>query len=177
MKPKKKKEYVIPFSGLKLGKHEYDFDLTDSFFQNIEYSELEAGNLKAHVVLNKQTNMLVLDFDIKGTVNVMCDRCMDTFDIPLVAENQLIVKIGSDNFEGGDDIVSISGGESEIDIEHYLYENIILAMPYKRIHPLDKDGKSGCNQEMLEKLNKMLVEEQKEQNDPRWNALKNINLN
>ena len=73
------KQFVIQFSGLKNGDHNFNFEVTDKFFEKIEYSEIKKGKVNVDVLLNKQENMLVFNFSINGFVNVICDRCSDPF--------------------------------------------------------------------------------------------------
>jgi uncharacterized metal-binding protein YceD (DUF177 family) len=49
----------------------------------------------------------------------------------------------------------------------------MLALPIKRVHPLDKNGKSMCDPAMLKELEELIIEEEKE-NDPRWDELKKL---
>jgi uncharacterized metal-binding protein YceD (DUF177 family) len=50
-----------------------------------------------------------------------------------------------------------------------------MTIPIRRVHPLDKNGKIGCNPEMIKKLNELLIDEEKEDNtDPRWDELKKL---
>ena len=85
-------EYTIRFSGLKDGKHDFSFQLTDSFFEQLDYSIIEGGNLDAEVELDKSPNMLELLFKIKGSVRVMCDRCTDYFNLDVEGSEGLIYK-------------------------------------------------------------------------------------
>lgn len=172
----KQREYIISFSGLSLGKHDYKIEVKDRFFEEIACSEIQKGNIELDLTLNKQSTMLILDFNFKGTVNVMCDRCMDHFDIPIAGVNQLIVKLGSEeNYDDTDDIISISSAEHEINIAQFIYEYISLAVPFRRIHPENDEGQTGCNREVIEKLEKVLIKKQEKEKvksvDPRWEAL------
>ena len=67
------KEFLIPFSGLKLGKHQFEFQVNNTFFTHFGYDEFNSSNIKMNVVLEKKSNMLELGFSHKGIVNVPCD--------------------------------------------------------------------------------------------------------
>ncbi len=67
------KQYRIPFSGLAAGKHEFDFEIDDKFFDCYEHSLVKKGKLKADVELQKQENMLVVNFHIYGMIQLSCD--------------------------------------------------------------------------------------------------------
>ena len=64
------KQFSVPFTGLKIGKHQFDFEIDNSFFDAFEYSLLKKGNLKAEVELDKQETMLILHFHIQGTDSI-----------------------------------------------------------------------------------------------------------
>lgn len=170
------KEFKIPFAGLSLSKHTYNLKVNDKFFDLFEFSEIKKGDLNVEVVLNKQTSMLIFDFIISGKVEVMCDRCTEDFMLPIHSENHLIVKLGNENFEENDQIVSIPGTDHEIDLSHFIYEYIILSIPARRVHP-DVKGKPGCDEEVIKKLEKISVKEEQQEADPRWDALKKLKKN
>lgn len=175
-----RKEYIIQFVGLSLGEHKFDFEVTDKFFENLEFSEIKQANLHIHLSLLKQSQMMILNFEIGGTVNVLCDLCANEFDLPIHGNYKLIVKVGgSDTGNEDDDIITVAANEHELDLSDYLYEYTTLSLPIKRVHPLDNDGNSTCDMETLEKLEEFIIEEapKEEEIDPRWNDLKNIKLN
>lgn len=51
---KKKSDFTIPFAGLKLGHHLFDFQVDDSFFEDIEYSLIKKGSLNVDIDLEKK---------------------------------------------------------------------------------------------------------------------------
>jgi uncharacterized protein len=173
------KDYVIQFVGLSVGKHEYEFNVSDKFFDGLDYSEIKQGNITVNLSLIKQSAMMSLDFEISGTVKVNCDLCTEEFDLPISGNYTLIIKVGgSDSAEEEDDIVTVAANEHELDLAQYIYEYIILSLPSKRVHPNDKNGNSTCDPEMLEKVKQFLIDKEKTDiTDPRWDQLKNIDLN
>jgi len=173
------KNYTIQFAGLKQGLHEFDYEITDKFFESIDYSEVKKAKIKVKLNLLKQSTTLLLDFNISGTIKAICDRCTDEFDLPINGEFKLVVKVGGipENDEN-EDVITVSVNDQELNLIHYLYEYIMLSIPIKKVHPDDKKGKSTCNKEMLEKLNSYIInKEQEQQVDPRWKDLKKINFN
>ena len=130
-------------------------------------------------VLSNKSQMMVLEFEIGGTVKANCDLCTDEFDLPMDGNHKLIVKVGgSDAVDEDDDIITIAANEHELDLSQYIYEYIALSFPIKRVHPDDENGNSTCNKEVIKKLEKFLIEEEEKKNtDPRWSGLKNIKLN
>ena len=50
----KTKEYLIPFIGLKLGKHHFEYQISNAFFEIFDYHEFINSNIKVNVVLEKK---------------------------------------------------------------------------------------------------------------------------
>jgi len=175
----KKKEYLIPFVGLKLGKHHFEYQVGNSFFEIFDYNEFQNSNIKVNVVLEKKSNMLELSFKHSGTVNVPCDLTSEDFDLPIKGKMKLIVRFGDVYNNDNEELLILPFGEFEIDIAQYIYEMIALSVPLRRVHPGVKDG--SLNSEALTKLNELTIKElkedkeEKEENiDPRWDKLKQL---
>jgi len=175
-----RKEYIIQFVALPFGEHQFEFLIKDKFFEPLDYSEIKQGDITINLNLLKQSSMMVLQFEITGTVKMICDICATEFDMPINGSQKLIVKVGgSDDGKEDDDIITIAANEHQLDLSQYLYEYITLSLPIKRTHPLDAKGKPTCDKEMLKKVKKFLTKEEKKEKptDPRWEGLKNIKLN
>ena len=162
-------QFSINFINLSLGIHAFEFDLDEQFFEVYEENEISKASVKVLVSLEKQERMLVLYFDIKGSVNVMCDRCLDQFEQPVTGEARLIVKFGDSYSEESDEVVVIPESEYKLNVSQYIYEFINLFLPIKRVHLDDEQGMSKCNPEIV---NRLKSPEDDEDTDPRWNVLK-----
>ncbi|MCX6258820.1 MAG: DUF177 domain-containing protein [Bacteroidia bacterium] len=169
--------YSIPFKGLKEGAHEFLFDVSDRFFLEFEQSEVTSGQFMVKVKLDKSSQMMVLDFDISGSVWITCDRCLELFSLPLKFNGELFVKFGSETLERTDDLLVLSYAEHELNISQFIYESIDLSMPMKRVHPEDENGFPGCDKDMLEKINEFTNRTSVpgvEDFDPRWKELQKL---
>ena len=69
----------------------------------------------------------------------------------------------------------VSPDEDQIDIRHYVYESIMLSLPVQRVHPDNEKGRTQCNKEMLKLLKQHSNKKDKNEIDPRWEALKKFN--
>jgi uncharacterized metal-binding protein YceD (DUF177 family) len=176
MKPLK--EFIIPFIGLKLGKHHFDYQIDKSFFEYFEYDDFNDVSVTAHIVLEKKTTLLELHFKISGTVNVNCDISNEPYDQKIKGTFDLVVKFGDEYNDEYVDILIIPHAEYEINVAQYIYELIILSVPIKRIHPGIKDG--TLQSDILKKLEELSPkgldnkEKKAEEIDPRWNTLKKL---
>jgi uncharacterized metal-binding protein YceD (DUF177 family) len=110
---------------------------------------------------------------VSGSVRISCDRCLEMFSQPVSSMNRLLVKFGKSIEDTDPDILSVAADEYELDLMQQIYEFIMLALPIKRVHPPDKNGKSTCDPVMLVKLEELIIEEEKV-NDPRWDELKKL---
>lgn len=171
---KRFQEFFIPLAGLSAGEHRYDFTIDDAFFAHIPYSEIEKGQLKVDLLLDKRDNMLELTFFIDGWVEVPCDRCNDPFKLFLNGENSLYIKYGESYLEESEEVIVIPTDQHQFDTSHLLYEYIMLLLPIRRVHPDDENGNNLCNPEVIEKLNQ---HQAVTEIDPRWEMLKKLKDN
>jgi uncharacterized metal-binding protein YceD (DUF177 family) len=160
-------EFVIPFLGLKEGIHDYAFDIDAEFFESFEYSEVKLGKVHVDVSMERKERMLIFTFGIRGSVEVPCDRCLGPLDLPIEGTDRLIVKFGLEWLEESEEILIIPETDSRIDISSFIYEYIMLKLPYKRVHP---EGKGLCDRTVIDKLE----HHSESETDPRWEALKEL---
>lgn len=172
----KRGTYAVRISGLGEGDHDFSFELDRQFFALFEHPEIENGNVHADVTLEKKPGVFSLHFSLKGEVEVVCDRCLEKFMTGIDTMQSVFVKTGEVPGEIEDDVLMIGRDDHEINVGQYLYEFIILALPCKKVHPEDIEGNSACDPEMLKQLDahRFREPEQKENSDPRWDALKGI---
>jgi len=171
----KNKEYSIPFAGLKQGKHQFEYQIDNTFFESFDYHEFNDAALELHVVLDRMTTVLELHLKAEGTVNVFCDLTNEPFDQKIEASLELLIKFGDEYNDEDDEILIIPHGEHQVNMAQYVYEMLVLAVPSKRIHPGVLDG--TLNSEALKKLKELQPKENKKDKnkiDPRWEALKKL---
>jgi len=176
--------YDIPFSGLKIGSHRYDFNINKEFFDLFDVEqEFSDCNLTAEVDFIKGSSLFELNFKIKGTITVPCDVTNENFDLKIKNKWKLLVKF-SDHFDDSDDeVITLPIGESLINVSQNLYEGIILVIPIRKVNPNCKETEKYKEiQQLLDKMkpkNNFEVESNQEiEFDPRWEKLKNLkNLN
>lgn len=171
------KQYSIPHTGLKIGRHQFDFDVDGRFFDEFEYSLVKNGILKIDVLLEKQETMLILDFHAKGIIFLNCDRCLAEYPQAIDTKERLIAKFSEDdNLGNTDEVIVLTKNDNEVELAGFIYEMINLAAPY--INTCEAPGKTdACDKEMIAKLDELSIEPEEDENgdlDPRWEALKNL---
>ena len=55
------KEFLIPFRGLKQGRHQFEHEIDNAFFESFGYDEFNGANIKVLATLLKTSTMMELD--------------------------------------------------------------------------------------------------------------------
>ena len=123
-----KKSNIIALDSLELGAYVYDFQLDNTYFAGIENTELLGGEASVVARLNLREYDFDLEVEVKGLVQVTCDRCLDAMDVAIDAvENE---------WEWDEE-------PKQLDLSWLAYELIIVNLPLVHSH---QEG--GCNPEM-----------------------------
>ena len=168
------KTYSIPFTGLKLGKHFFDYVIKDEFFAEMDYSIVKKADLQCKVELDKQETMLILSFHIYGTITMTCDKCLAEYPQPVDVHEQQIAKFAEEEIDEDEEIITLNKNDHEINIAGLIYEYINVAAPFIAVCN-DEGNTSYCDKEMIERLNQLSAKDgDDDKTDPRWDVLKNI---
>ena len=144
--------YNIEFAGLSQGTHRFSYEIGEEFFDCFEHSEVIYGAISLDLTMEKESDMLVIDFVFKGWVELDCDICLKPYRQPVKHDHRLYVKFGIDFSEQSEDVIVIPSEARHFDIAHYVYEFIHLNLPIKRVHTGDGQEGSECDKEMLDKV-------------------------
>lgn len=130
-----RRQFELDIYKLSNRKHNYEFDIDDQFFEMFEDSFISKGKLHVSLELDKSETMIIVDFIIKGNIELVCDRSLDEFNHGVFAERNLIFKFGEEFEEISDEIVIIPKNTQQLDVSQYIYEFIGLSIPMKKLHP------------------------------------------
>ena len=138
------KKYLLDISSLRNESYDFVFEGGDDLFAIIKETldvdmNVEKGNFIANLRLVKSEVMVKIDFDIKGTLNLLCDRSLDEFEQPFEVQSLHVFKYGTSPEDYSDEITVISNGLQSVDMAPLLYELIALQIPMKKLHPRYKD--------------------------------------
>ena len=125
--------FIIPFVGLKIGKHTFEFDIVDAFFEHVEYSLIEKGNVHVTLIFEKKETMMIGEFTISGKVNASCDLCNDPVEVDIEGEYQLVYKF-DDKPSDDEALIIVYPEEFELDLRENLLELITVSLPSRNIH-------------------------------------------
>jgi uncharacterized metal-binding protein YceD (DUF177 family) len=163
------KQYLIPFVGLKLGKHYFEYEINKAFFELFDYHEFENSNIKVNLILDKKTTFLELNFKHSGIITVPCDLTNEDFDLPIQGNLKLIVRFGDVYNDDNEELLILPFGEFQINVAQYIYEMIVLSIPLKRINKANEK-----EQVALKKADAIDLKIENTITDPRWDQLKKL---
>lgn len=170
-------EYIIPFVGLKDGKHVFTYEIDKHFFSLFDVSPIKEGDIYVHLTFDKKPGLFILDFFVDGSFISECDRCLEPVELPVNGNYRLFIKFNDTDLDmplnEESDIVFISSSEVSIDISQHIYEYINLSTPIQKTCDMSVIQFKKCDEEVIKLLNSTPSEEDGEI-DPRWDLLKNI---
>lgn len=146
--------YTVAFKGLKSGFYDFEFPIDGTLFRAFESPEIKDGACRAKVRMERAEKQLTLDVTIAGNVVVPCDRCLEDCRMPVDFEGRLSVRFSEEPGEYDGEVLWLSPVEDEVDLAQYLYESIVLSLPYQRVHP-----EGECDPEMLKRFRIVSSEE------------------
>lgn len=145
--------YSIQLKTMEIGESVLEYHLDNEFFEAIGEEAIQKGNINAKIRVVKSSKQSELFFELEGKVVVLCDRCLEEMDQPIKTSGHLIVRMGKEFMDDGDDIVVIPEEQGVINVSWFMYEFVELAIPIKHVHPF-----GHCNTGMASKLSEHLVD-------------------
>ena len=167
--------YKIDLKGMQTEVGTYTLLADDDFFTAVQGPEIQHGHVNVDLTVRATSGAFELDFHLQGSVQTICDRCLEEMTQPIEADCNLKVKFGEEYIDEGDDLVVIPEDEGVIDLSWHVYEFIALQIPIRHVHP---DGE--CSETMQEALSghwageDIQSEEETTATDPRWDELKKL---
>lgn len=176
---KKDSQFDLNIAKLADKMHHYAFELGPDFFARFDQQLIQEGNLHVDLDLLKTDRLMTLDFHIKGTVRVTCDRSLDEFDQPIDVQRQLLVRFGDTYAELDEDVLQITPETQILPIAQHLFDYIGLAIPMKKLHPRfqnEPDENPDADSKLIfTTRTEGDDDDDDDYSDPRWNALRNLN--
>ncbi|MBN1447469.1 MAG: DUF177 domain-containing protein [Bacteroidetes bacterium] len=164
------KHIPVRLSGLADGIHALDYDVPPA---DLDLPPEFGETVVVHVDLDKTHKQITLRVHVDTVAVYPCDRCLEPVRIPVHTEVVLVyAHDNSDRAEEENDIRDIPAHDSTVDIADDVRDAALLCIPMRRICGENADGQSLCPRPIPDKLRT----ENHERSDPRWDALKSLNL-
>ena len=169
------REFEIPYVGLRVGVHKFNYDIDSNFFKHFEDSLIQDCKVHVRLEFEKKETFFVLNFFIDGGVKAECDRCLVPFDKQIFGDFTCYIKFADEPSNIGDDeVIFITRDETIIDVSQLIYEYINLCLPMQKLGCEKPGEEPQCNKEVLKYILGEGTEKKTEEVDPRWAALKNL---
>ena len=127
--------YMIDLSRLPIGTHVFEIQLDSDFFASLEKSEILSGDVAAKVVLNLREESYKLNIAVRGTVFVVCDRCLDPMPLDINDEQEIWSE------EEENDLSPMT--THQLDLSWLAYEIVSINIPLVHSHQAGE-----CNKHM-----------------------------
>ncbi|MBK7147643.1 MAG: DUF177 domain-containing protein [Bacteroidetes bacterium] len=169
------REFEIPYVGLKVGVHNFDYEIDRKFFDHFKDSPIQDCSVKVKLEFEKKETFFILKFFIDGNVNVECDRCLVPFNKSIFGDYTSYVKFSenADALQDEDEVLFIPREQTILDVSQLIYEYIILCLPMQRWGCKKPGEEAICNKEVLKYIAGEAAKTE-ETVDPRWAALKKL---
>ncbi len=167
-------KFIIDIYKMRNKLHHFEFEIDEIFFGSLEQELIKNGKLKAKIDLEKNDSFISMDINIEGTVELICDRSLDSYQYSIEENQKVIFKYGDQEQELEDDMVMITNNTQQLDIGQYIFEFVGLAVPMKKLHPRfddDDDNESGS---LVYSSNDKSESEDQTETDPRWAKLNEL---
>ena len=162
------------------------------FFANMENPDIHDADLHVGVDVDARHGEYHITMQVRGSVTLLCDRCLDTLPWPVDTEYSLTVRFGDSYDDSTDDVLVIPSSDTSLNIAYLLNDTVTLSLPMRHVHPAGQ-----CNRAMTQRLHhhrvdspdnkenpdevsdEELIEETREAaedaaTDPRWDALRGL---
>lgn len=160
------KTYEIP-----LHRSQRTFTIPHNFLEGEEITVLN-GTLSLEI--DRSDHMIYVKSTIQSSLELYCDRSLDTFTHKVESNLEIIFKEGLEEEEVDlhTSIKRLEQHQQLIEFDQEVRDMLLLSLPTKRIHPRYLDEEGNPKELLHEQFGSFTDIE--DTVDPRWEALKNL---
>ena len=126
--------FRIPLRGAKQGTDNYEFLLDDDFFRAMESIDILGGAVKVSLAVRRANEANYFAIHCQGTIQIVCDRCMEPMDYAVEADYDLAVKFGDEYDDSNDGVLIVPEGDNDLDVAPIVYDTVALSIPLQHVH-------------------------------------------
>ena len=138
--------FDIPLEGLKPGVHSYTYTLDSDFFDAFESGLFENAEAEVEAEIERVPGQFNLRFQINGSAEVACDRCLDPIRLPLDGVFDFIIKYNEEGPGDEGELIYVAPGSESINVAKLMFDSLGLLLPISAYHEMVDES---CNPEML----------------------------
>lgn len=148
----------------------YEWHAEEDFFSAIQGPEIQHGRIDVALRVKRTSGAYELTFELDGTVEVPCDRCLEPMDQPIHATHTLRVALG-ERYEDDGELITIPEDDGALSVAWHIYEMAALEIPLRHVHA---EGQCTELAETTWSTAEGKESDKEEEIDPRWSALKKL---
>lgn len=126
--------FRIPLRGAKQGTDNYEFLLDDDFFRAMESIDILGGAVKVSLAVRRANEANYFAIHCQGTIQIVCDRCLESMDYAVEADYDLAVKYGDEYDDSNDGVLIVPEGDNDLDVAPIVYDTVALSIPLQHVH-------------------------------------------
>ena len=126
--------FRIPLRGAKQGTDNYEFLLDDDFFRAMESIDILGGAVKVSLAVRRANEANYFAIHCQGTIQIVCDRCLEPMDYAVEADYDLAVKYGDEYDDINDGVLIVPEGDHDLDVAPIVYDTVALSIPLQHVH-------------------------------------------
>ena len=126
--------FRIPLRGAKQGTDNYEFLLDDDFFRAMESIDILGGAVKVSLAVRRANEANYFAIHCQGTIQIVCDRCLESMDYAVEADYDLAVKYGDEYDDSNDGVLIVPEGDNVLDVAPIVYDTVALSIPLQHVH-------------------------------------------
>ncbi|WGH27684.1 MAG: hypothetical protein NHG11_00330 [Candidatus Shikimatogenerans bostrichidophilus] len=113
------------------------FYINKNFFKLFLYSKEEFLNPKIYLYFKKKyiNNIFIFNFFFIGKLILICDITYNKYIFKINKKKKLNIIFGKKKIEENNNYLILPFFYKKINISQYIYESILLMLPFKRIDP------------------------------------------
>lgn len=168
----------IKIAGLRDGEHQFHLSLKTDFLELFSRNIFDDPQLEVDVTLLVSETMIRSKVSVSGSVELVCDRSLETFRREVSESATYYFKFGEEEQELSDELEVISKDRLSINFDQLVYDLVALSIPAKRLHPRFEtaDQEDEAEGTLVYSSNDEQIEDQPTETvDPRWEKLKSLN--
>lgn len=164
--------YGLLLNEIPSGKTQHQWILNQEFLHAYPENTLEDLSVTFEVIIERTPKLLILSYELRGHVQVPCDRCGVSYKQPIQGNFRQYYALKSNVHvtpkSWNEEFEVLPYDLNWIDLRQVLYDYVMISIPIHRV-PADCP-QSYCDHKALSYLAKDTPIEE----DPRWAPLKNF---
>lgn len=138
---------IIPLKGLLSGRNCFSMKVDGTLLDSFENQDISDVNLEVGVVLNKVSDAVKAEIQIKGKIVVPCNRCMGEKVLQIKQNIVADVKFSAAGEKEDSDAEVLYADDDNVDLSQIVYDYIVLSIPAVNVH---ENGE--CGEEVMRYL-------------------------